>query len=196
MPEISLTSWLDPINKYFADKAGIPVAEYSAYTGGELIGNILEVITDFFAKPWTSRVVQGIAGLIAVLYGVFGADVPTRLRRELISLGEHELLRLIHMTPDELREAQEQISRFARSLQVGDVEGALSAAFRTPTEIVSAFTATPTPPPSPPPTPTPFPVTPITGVAPITPAPPTTEQKPAEQKAEEELEIKVPGTIM
>jgi len=192
MPEISLTSWLDPINKYFADKAGIPVAEYSAYTGGELIGNILEVITDFFAKPWTSRLVQGVAGLIAVLYGVFGADVPTRLRRELIALGEHELLRLIHMTPDELREAQEQISRFTRSLQVGDIEGALSAAFRTPTEIVSAFgVQAPTPTPVPAPTPIPFPVTPITGVAPATPPAPTTEQK-----TEEELEIKVPGTII
>jgi hypothetical protein len=133
--ELSITGWLDPALKYFAEQAKIPVDQYSAQVGGEGIGVALEAIADFFTKGWLNKGIQFLAGLIADCYAIWGKDVPTRLRRELLALGTHELLRIVNPKPSEVIEFRESLDTFIRAIQRGDYNTALSSVLRTPAEI-------------------------------------------------------------
>jgi len=135
-PEVSLTAWLDPVMDYFAKQAGIPTDQYSAQVGGEGIATALEVVADLVTVGWLNKAVQFIAGLIASSYAIWGKDVPTRLRRELIALGTHELLRIVNPKPSEIREVQESLSRFIEGLKEGNMEKAMSAILRKPGEFM------------------------------------------------------------
>jgi len=134
-PEISLTKWLDPALEYFAKQAGIPVDQYSAQVGGEGIGAGLEVVADFFTKGWLNKAIQGVSGLVATSYAVFGKDVPVRLRRELLAVGMHELLRIVDPKPSDVIEVTQSIHAFADAIKRGDVPAALESIFRTPAEL-------------------------------------------------------------
>jgi hypothetical protein len=169
---VSLTSWLDPILSYFADKARLPRDEHNAYIGGEIVANLADIPTDLLSKGWLNKVIHFAAGLIAALYGVFGVDVPTRLRRELISFGEHELLHLLHVKPEEIGEVKLSVDKFLTAVARGDWDTALSAILSTPEEVALALgLGTPSPAPAvtaetvpvvPPPTPSPTPALPET----------------------------------
>lgn len=135
MAEVSITSWLDPILKYFAEQAGIPVDQYASQVGGEGIGTAMEMVADFFTKGWLNKGIQFVTGLIANCYAIFGKDVPIRLRRELLALGTHELLRIVNPRPSEVIEVRESLDSFIRALQRGDSIAALSSILRTPSEL-------------------------------------------------------------
>jgi len=141
VPEVTLTSWLDGINKTFAEKAGIPVEDYSAQTGGELIGNLFEFITNLFGKGWLSVGVQFTTGLISTLYAIYGKNVPTRLRKELLGIGVHELLRIIQLTPDKVKEAKETLKDAIDSISRGDLNAFLASGLRSPTEVQTTVQA-------------------------------------------------------
>lgn len=136
---LSLTSWLDPALKYFAEQSGIPVYDYSAQVGGEGIGNALEMTADFFTKGWLNRAIQGGAGLIASSYAVWGKDVPARLRKELLAIGTHEALRLVELKPGDIAEARMSLENFISAAQRGDWNTALSTVLTTPAEIQVAM---------------------------------------------------------
>jgi hypothetical protein len=198
--EVSITSWLDPALKYFADQAGIPTEQYSSQVGGEGIGTALEMTADFFTKGWLNKGVQFLAGLIADSYAIWGKDVPTRLRRELLALGTHELLRIVNPKPSDIIEFRQSLESFITAVQRGDWNAALASVLRTPSEIqamagVVAPPAPPTPPPapasegryevkpeksapaaSPPPPPPPTPPATPPSTPPVTPPPTTPEE--------------------
>ena len=173
MTEVSLTAWLDPAFEYFAREAGIPVSQYSSQVGGEGIAVSLEALADFFTKGWLNKAVQFIAGLIASGYAIWGRDVPTRLRRELLAVGTHELLRIVNPKPSEVDEVRRSLENFISAVQRGDWNAALASVLRTPAEIQAMLGA-----PAPAPTPTP------------PPAP--TEEVPTEEKAPVEEEAPSP----
>jgi hypothetical protein len=156
--EVSITSWLDPVFKYFAEQAGIPLDQYSSQVGGEGIGVGLEIIADFFTKGWLNKVIQAAAGLIADGYAIWGKDVPARLRRELLALGTHELLRFVDPKPSDVIEFQRSLSVSIDAIKRGDWNAFLASILRTPSEIQAMVgVAGPpalAPPPPPPPTPT------------------------------------------
>ncbi len=135
MAEITITGWLDPAMKYFADQAMIPVSDYSAQVGSEGIANGLEMAADFVTKGWLNKAIQGAAGLIASSYAIWGKDVPTRLRKELLGIGTHELLRITEVKPREVAEVQQSLRSFIASAQRGDWNAALSSVLTTPAEI-------------------------------------------------------------
>ena len=135
MAEVSLTKWLDPALDYFAKEAGIPVADYSSQVGGEGIGNALEIAADFFTKGWLNKAIQGIAGLVADCYAIWGKNVPTRLRKELLGVGTHELLRIVDPKPSDLIEMRQSLQDFVAAAQRGDWNAAMASVLRSPAEI-------------------------------------------------------------
>ena len=137
--EVSITGWLDPALDYFAKQSGIPVDQYSSQVGGEGIGTALEMVADFFTKGWLNKGVQFTAGLIANSYAIWGKDVPIRLRRELLALGHHELLRIANPKPSDIIEMRQSIESFIRAAQRGDWNTALASILRTPKEIQAMF---------------------------------------------------------
>lgn len=139
MAEISITKWLDPGLSYFARQSGIPVDQYSPQVGGEGIANGLEMTADFFTKGWLNKAVQGVAGLIASSYAIWGKDVPTRLRRELLAIGTHELLRITEAKPAEIAEVRRSLDQTISAAQRGDMNAALSSVLTTPAEIQAAM---------------------------------------------------------
>jgi hypothetical protein len=158
--ELSITAWLDPVLEYFARTAGIPTEQYVAQVGGEGIGFGLEMLADTFTKGWFNKVVQGLAGLIATSYAVFGRDVPVRLRRELLALGTHELLRVVKMSPAEVEEFRRSLVATVNALKRGDADALLASILKTPSEIAAALgipMPAPTPRPAPAPAPAPVP---------------------------------------
>ena len=151
--EVSITGWLDPALDYFAKQSGIPVDQYSSQVGGEGIATGLEMVADFFTKGWLNKGVQFTAGLIANGYAIWGKDVPIRLRRELLALGHHELLRIANPKPSDIIEMRQSIESFIRAAQRGDWNTALASILRTPAEIQAmvgavAPPASSTPPPA------------------------------------------------
>jgi hypothetical protein len=148
MAEFNITGWLDPALKYFADQAGIPVSDYSAQVGGEGIGVTLEAVADLFTKGWLNKAIQFVTGLIADGYAIWGRDVNVRLRRELLALGTHELLRIVNPKPSEILEVRDSLSRFIDAAARGDWEGALSSVLRTTGELQAMLGVT-SPPPAP-----------------------------------------------
>jgi len=156
--EFSLTAWLDPALDYFAKQAGIPVDQYSAQVGGEGIGVGFELIADLLTKGWLNKAIQGGTGLLASLYAIFGQDVPTRLRRELLAIGTHELLRIVDMKPSDAEELASTVRAAVDAIRRGDLKAFVESGLRSPAE-VQALTAAltrmgaPTAPPVAPPTP-------------------------------------------
>ena len=185
-PEVSLTAWLDPVLDYFAQQAGIPTDQYSAQVGGEGIAVALETICDLFTKGWLNKGVQAISGLIACAYAIWGRDVPTRLRRELLALGTHELLRFVDPKPSDVIEFQQSIAQFLEGVKEGDIDKAMSAILRTPDEIYTLSRALGIPVGQQAPTPAPETYSPEVYVPPPTPAPAPEEY---EKEKEEKLEI-------
>jgi len=133
--EVSITKWLDPVLEYFAKEAGIPTADYTAQVGGEGIGVALELVADFFTKGWLNKVIQAGAGLIADSYAIWGKNVPTRLRKELLALGTHELLRIVKLTPEELNDLQHSVTLSAEAIKAGDLNAFLASVLKTPSEV-------------------------------------------------------------
>jgi len=160
----SLTSWLDPALDYFAKQAGIPTDQYVSQVGGEGIGNVLELTAELFTKGWLTKAIQFTAGLIADVYAIWGRDVPVRLRRELLALGTHELLRIIYLAPSELQQLQGSAQASIQAIRRGDLNGFLSTVLKSPQELglpmpagqaaPQAVVVGPTPAPAPTPTPT------------------------------------------
>jgi hypothetical protein len=138
MPEeFNITGWLDPLFKYFAEQSKLPVEDISANQGGEAIGVAMEVVSNIFTKGFLNKGIQFLAGLIADGYAIFGKDVSPRLRKELLAMGTHELLRIATMTPDEVKEFQESLKSFMEAVQKGDWNSALASVLRTPSEVKS-----------------------------------------------------------
>ena len=164
MPEFNITGWLDPVADYFAKQAGIPTGDLSAQTGGELIGNGLEALADFFTKGWLNKVIQFAAGATAAGYAIWAPGVSTRFRKEFLALGTHELLRLVDPKPSDYVEVSESFYKTVDGLSRGDWNAALASVLRTPLEyqaMMGVHPSAPSPAPTPPPTPsTPIPTTP------------------------------------
>lgn len=136
MPEATLTGWLDPIFSPLARRAGIPVAEYSAQVGGEGIGVALEVLSDMFTKGWFNKFIQVGAGLLATGYAVLGRGVPARLRRELLAIGTHEILRIADIDQN-YSEIESSFNQTAQAIKNGDWNGALASMIKSPAEVQS-----------------------------------------------------------
>jgi len=149
--QLSLTAWLDPALKYFAEQSGIPLEDYSSTVGGIGEGFALNALTDVFTKGWLNRIIKLFSGLIGTSYAVFGVDVPVRLRKELLTLGMAMALDGLASDPLKLKEDAESLADFVKSLMSGDVSRALATGLRTPGEISARLGMAP-------PTPTPMPV--------------------------------------
>lgn len=168
MAELSLTKWLDPVFAYFARESGIPVDQYTAVAGGEGIGATEEFILDLLGTGLLGKIVQFGTGLGCTLGGIFGKDISPRLKRELITWGQHSLTRIIDPTPSDILELRANIDKFVAGLKAGDISKITDAFLRSPEELkrmLGALTI-PTAPPVTPPTPPPRAPTPTAKPAP------------------------------
>lgn len=159
MPELSLTSWLDPVFDYFARESGIPVSDYTAVAGGEGIGATEEAILDLLGTGLLGKIVQVGTGLGCTLGAIFGKGISQRLKRELIAWGQHSLTRVIDPTPSDILELRVNIDKLVAGMKLGDASRITDAFLRSPEELknmISALTgpryAIPPAPPTPPPT--------------------------------------------
>jgi len=132
---VSLTSWLDPALKYFADQAGISTEEYVSTTGGEAIGVALENVAEFFTKGWLKIATQFATGLLAGSYAIWGKDVPRRLRLELIALANHELFRIAKLRPEDVVQTKLSLDELASAIKARDVRAAVMSGLRSPSEL-------------------------------------------------------------
>jgi len=161
---VTLTSWLDGLMADASRRTGIPREQLSAYVGGELIATALEVVGDLFSKGWLKVAVDALAGAIALGYGVYGRDVPERLRREMIQIGSHLAFRALELV--KFSEFWSSLRVTAEAIARGDINAALASVLKTPMEVmattiglasttVTAPAYEVTPPPTPPPAPAP-----------------------------------------
>jgi hypothetical protein len=159
MPELSLTSWLDPVFDYFARESGIPVSDYTAVAGGEGIGTAEEAVLDLLGTGLLGKIVQFGTGLGCTLGAIFGKGISPRLKRELITWGQHSLTRVIDPKPSDILELRMNIDRLVAGMKLGDASRITDALLRSPEELkamIATLTgpqyALPPAPPTPPPT--------------------------------------------
>ena len=130
-----MTGWLDPVLGWFATKSGIPISDYSAQFGGEAIGNGLELIADYFTKGWLDKLTQFGAGALASGYAVLGTGVDTRLRKELLALGTHELFRIVQISPADALVLSQSFSNTLKAMQKGDWATVMGLILKSPAEL-------------------------------------------------------------
>jgi len=133
--EFTLTSWLDPVFDYFAKQADIPTADYTAVAGAEGIGASVEFITDLFTKGLLNKAINFLVGITSAGYGIWGKPTPTRLRRELITLGQHALTRVVDMKPSDALELRQSLDTLVEGLRLGDTGRVAEALLRSPEEL-------------------------------------------------------------
>jgi len=133
--EFTLTSWLDPVFDYFAKQADIPTADYTAVAGAEGIGASVEFITDLFTKGLLNKAINFLVGITSAGYGIWGKPTPQRLRRELITLGQHALTRVVDMKPSDALELRQSIDTLVEGLRLGDTGRVAEALLRSPEEL-------------------------------------------------------------
>jgi hypothetical protein len=165
---VTLTSWLDGLMAEASRRTGIAREQLSAHIGCELIATVLEVISDLFSKGWLKVAVNALAGCIALGYGVYGRDVPERLRREMIQIGSHLAFRALELV--RFQEFWSSLQATAEAIKRGDVNAALASVLKTPTEVMAATVGL---------VPAPTTVTAPAYVVTPPPAPPTPQPAPA-----------------
>ena len=139
--ELSLTKWMDPGLKFFAEQAKIPVEQFSTTIGGEGIGTAIESLIDLFSKGVLNKALNVFTGMLSGGYAIFGKDVPDRLKRELVQLGIHELLRFVDPKPSDLIELRRSIDDLLDAVRRNDMEGVRAALLRSPSELQAALQA-------------------------------------------------------
>ncbi len=139
--EFTLTGWLDPLFDYFAKQADIPLADYTAVAGAEGIGASIEFITDLFTKGLLNKAINFLVGITSAGYGIWGKPTPQRLRRELITLGQHALTRVVDMKPSDALELRQSIDTLVEGLRLGDTSRVAEALLRSPEELRQMLSA-------------------------------------------------------
>jgi hypothetical protein len=117
-------------------RTAIPREQLSAHVGGEMIATVLEVVGDLFSRGWLKVAVDALAGAIALGYGVYGRDVPERLRREMIQIGSHLVFRALELV--RFQEFWSSLQVTATAIKRGDINAALASVLKTPTEVMAA----------------------------------------------------------
>ena len=100
--DFSLTGYMDPAFKYFAEQTKLPIDEISPIIGGELYGAGTELVCDMLMKGLLSKAVQTCIGIGTTAYSIWGDGLSPRLRRELLEYGTHEVSRIIDPKPSDL----------------------------------------------------------------------------------------------
>ena len=155
MPDrISLSEWLDPVIREFSEKVGIPTEDASTRIVGEGIGSASEYVLDVFTRGWLNKLIQAVIGLVCT--GVSfspDVDISTRFRKELLTIGMHELLRVVDPKPSDIRELKASIEEFKSAVEKGDVVEAIMSGLRPMEEweAVSRMVGISTTPPATPP---------------------------------------------
>jgi len=139
--EFTLTGWLDPVFDYFAKQADIPTADYTAVAGAEGIGASIEFITDLFTKGLLNKAINFLVGITSAGYGIWGKPTPQRLRRELITLGQHALTRVVDMKPSDALELRQSLDTLVEGLRLGDTSRVAEALLRSPEELRQMLSA-------------------------------------------------------
>ena len=132
---VSLTKLFDVWFSGVEAATGIPREQLSAHVGSEVVASILEYVSGLFAKGWLKPVINAVAGGVALGYAVYGAGVPERLRRELMSLGAHLALRALELV--RFAEFKRSLESFVTALQQGNVDAALAEVFKAPEDVLS-----------------------------------------------------------
>jgi len=138
--EFTLTAWLDPALKFFADQAEIPVDQYVAQTGGEGIAAGIELVTDLFLTEFLNKLVQLGLGIGFGCYALWGKPTP-RLRRELVTMANHQISRIVDPKPRDIIAIRENIAKLAEGLARGRADIAMEGRFRKPEELAEMLEA-------------------------------------------------------
>jgi len=153
---ISLSEWLDPVIREVSEKVGIPTEDASTRIVGEGIGSASEYVLDVFTRGWLNKLIQCVIGLVCT--GVSfspDVDISTRFRKELLTIGMHELLRVVDPKPSDIRELKASIEEFKSAVEKGDIAEAILSGVRPMAEwesvsrMVGIPTTTPVPTPRP-----------------------------------------------
>ncbi|MBA7660384.1 hypothetical protein ES703_68386 [subsurface metagenome] len=137
--DFSLTGYMDPAFKYFAEQTKLPIDEISPIIGGELYGAGTELVCDMLMKGLLSKAVQTCIGIGTTAYSIWGDGLSPRLRRELLEYGSHEVFRIIDPKPSDLIEIAECIENITNGIKSNDIELIMQGLFRTPDELKEAF---------------------------------------------------------
>ena len=136
---VSISRPFDDFFAGIAEATGVPAEEYSTRVVPEWIAALLELTTDIFTKGWLNKLINVLAGIIANGYAILGKGVDRRLRMELVTLGNHELTRVLDPKPQDIVELRESIEKLVEAIRKGDLLEALKSGIRSPAELQAAL---------------------------------------------------------
>jgi len=141
LEKLSLTSWLDAVLGFFADQAKISKEDYVSQTGGEWLASGVEFVCDMFTKGILNKAIHAVLGGVAGTYAIWGSPPNKRLQKELISMSNHALTRILDPKPSDIVELRKSIDDLVSALQRGDMKGVADALLRSPDELKGVLSA-------------------------------------------------------
>ena len=132
--EFAITKIFDGLFKGISQSTHVPAEDYSSIFGGQLYGEILNIIFDLTMPPAISGVSDGLVGAGTMLYSTLAEGVDSRLRKEMFSMGTNLILEVLDPRTWEARKASGL--EVKAKIENGDLLGAL---FRPREEIENLF---------------------------------------------------------
>lgn len=132
---------MDPAFAYFAKEAGISTEEYTTVAGAQSIGSSIEIISDLFAQPLLAKLMQGLGGAAVAGYGIWGKPPSARLKKELITLGQHMISRIIDPKPSDIIAVRQNLEALIAGVKAKDMAKITGALLRSPAELSAMLKA-------------------------------------------------------
>lgn len=130
----AITEIFDPLFKGISRDTGVPTEDYSAMFGGQVYGQLLDIVFDLTMQPAVAGVAEGVVGIGTLLYSTMAEGVDPRLRKELFSMGTKLALEVLDPRTWESKKASADI--VMSKINQGDIVGAL---FKPPEDILKAL---------------------------------------------------------
>ena len=132
--DFDITGIFDGLFRGVSRGTGVPTEDYSSIFGGQLYGQLLEIVFDLTMNPAIAGVADGVVGAGEMVYSTMAEGVNPRLRKELFSMGTKMVMELLDpKTWTEKKAAAEEVMA---KINDGDVIGAI---FKTPEDILKAL---------------------------------------------------------
>lgn len=128
MPK-NILGWTDPFFSKIAEFSPAPqrvAGDLLADNFGmEGIASVVEMAFDMVLTPLGSRIALPVVGGITGLVGLFAPDMNARLRRELLFFANHNLFRVLDVSPSQAMEQTSEIRGNVEALVKGIEKGDL-----------------------------------------------------------------------
>ena len=134
MPDLSVTSILDPLVEGWAREAGIATKELSGILGTDIAGGIIGLPLDMFLTQLGSKIASLFIGAAGLLFGTYSMKGQGRMQLDVMGISSRVMTEVLDPSPQQIKEIQRNISDLIDGAVAGRWDKVAYAIVRNPRE--------------------------------------------------------------